>query len=88
MPNGRVMLKSHPLLSRHGLYRKSACHRLRRSELRDYVSVALEGRDTKTQDDVQTKDEDVRRGFLMTEAGIEVDYGGLTMAYLGNVSAT
>ena len=24
MPNGRVLLKSHPLLSRHGLYKKSA----------------------------------------------------------------
>jgi hypothetical protein len=48
----------------------------------------LEGRDTKAHDDVQAKDEDVRRGFFQTEGGIEVGYGGLTMAYLGNISAT
>ena len=36
----------------------------------------------------QTEDEDVRRGFRQSDASLTVDYGGLSMAYLGNVSAT
>ncbi len=84
LPQGRLLIKTHPLLSRHGLYKKSGF-------VMDFDALKwapLEGRDTKTMDDVQDKDEDVRRGFYMTEGGIEVGYGGLTMAYLGNISAT
>ena len=84
MPQGRVLFKTHPLMSRHGLYKKSAF-------VVDFDAlhyVTLPGRDTKPYDDVQAKDEDVRRGFYQTECSIEVDYGGLTMAYLGNISAT
>ena len=84
LPQGRVLFKTHPLLSRHGLYKKSAF-------VLDFDAIKwapLQGRDTKTFDDVQAKDEDVRRGYLMTEGGLEVGYGGLTMAYLGNISAT
>ena len=84
VPQGRILIKTHPLMSRHGLYRKSGF-------ILDFDAIKwapLEGRDTKTFDDVQTKDEDVRRGFLMTEGGLEVGYGGLTMAYLGNISST
>ena len=36
----------------------------------------------------QNKDEDVRRGFIQSDMGLMVDYGGLTNAYLGNISAT
>ena len=43
---------------------------------------------TKTYDDVQNRDEDVRRGYVQTECSLMVDYGGLTMAYLGNISKT
>jgi hypothetical protein len=84
VPQGRVLLKTHPLMSRHGIYTKSAF-------VLDFDALKwapLDGRDTKARDDVQTEDEDVRRGFFMTEAGIEVDYGGLTMAYFGNMSKT
>ena len=84
LPQGRILIKTHPLMSRHGVYRKSAFV----MDFDAFKWAPLEGRDTKTNDDVQTKDEDVRRGFIMTEAGIEVDYGGLTMAYMGNISAT
>jgi len=84
LPNGKVMLRSHPLLSRHPLYRKSAF-------ILDFDAikyVTQKGRpDGKASDDVQNKDEDVRRGFWQTDASMEVDYGGLTMAYLGNISA-
>lgn len=83
-PLGRVLFKIHPLLSRHGLYKKSAF-------IIDFDAlhyVAMKNRDTKAKDDVQAEDEDVRRGYVQTECSIEVDYGGLTMAYLGNISAT
>lgn len=85
LPNGRVLMKSHPLLSIHGLYRKSAF-------VVDFASfkwVTLSGRPNgDAKDDVQAKDEDVRRGFWQTDGSIEIANGGLSMAYLGNISAT
>ena len=84
LPSGRLLIKTHPLMSRHGIYKKSGF-------IIDFDALKwapLSGRDTKAHDDVQAKDEDVRRGYYMTEAGIEVGYGGLTMAYLGNISFT
>jgi hypothetical protein len=84
LPMGRLLLKSHPLLSRHPLWKKS----LFVLDFSAVKYVALKGRDTKTQDDVQTKDEDVRRGFIQTECSMMVDGGGLSCAYLGNISAT
>lgn len=85
LPNGRVLMKSHPLLSIHGLYKKSAF-------VVDFASlkwVTMTGRpDGTAKDDVQADDEDVRRGFWQTDGSIEVDNGGLSMAYLGNISST
>lgn len=84
MPLGRVLIKIHPLLSKHGLYKKSAfvC------DFDAIKYVALRDRDTKEMDDVQTKEEDVRRGLIQTECSLMVDYGGRTMAYLGEISST
>jgi len=85
LPNGTLMLKSHPLLSRHGLYRKSmfVC------DFDAIKYVRQKNRPNGTpKDDVQAKDEDVRRGYLQSDMGLMVDYGGLTQAYLGNISAT
>lgn len=84
MPMGRLLLKSHPLLSVHPRYYKSMF-------VLDFAAikyVALRNRDTKTHDDVQNKDEDVRRGYIQTECSLMVDGGGLSCAYLGNISAT
>lgn len=85
MPQGRLLIRTHPLLNRHPtLYGKSMW-------ILDFASinyVALKNRDTKVKDDVQNKDEDVRRGFIQTECSLMVDRGGLTCGYLGNVSAT
>lgn len=82
MPQGRLLIKSHPLLNIHsGIYSKSMF-------ILDFASinyVYLKGRDTKTFDDVQAKDEDVRRGYVMTECSLALDRGGLTCAYLGNI---
>lgn len=85
IPMGRILMRSHPLLSRHGLYKKSAF-------ILDFDAikyVTQKGRpDGRAKDDVQTEDEDVRRGFWQTDCSMEALYGGLTMAYLGNISAT
>lgn len=85
MPNGKLLLRSHPLLSRHGLYKKSmfVC------DFDAIKYVNMRGRpDGKPKDDVQAKDEDVRRGYIQSDAGLMVDYGGLTCAYVGNISST
>lgn len=84
LPQGRLLLRTHPLLSRHGLYTNSMW-------VLDFASinyVTLKGRDTKVKDDVQDKDEDLRRGFVQTECGIELARGGLTCAYIGGLSYT
>jgi hypothetical protein len=81
LPMGRVLMKSHPLLSIHPLYKYSAF-------VLDFSTikyVALKGRDTKTVDDIQTKGEDLRRGFVQTECSLMVDGGGLTQAYIGGL---
>ena len=84
MPQGRLLLKSHPLLNIHGgIYANSML-------VLDFASityVCLEGRDTKAYDDVQNKDEDVRRGYVQTECSFAIDRGGLTCAYLGNITS-
>lgn len=85
IPRGRILFRSHPLMSRHTNFLAKGMFVL------DFASVkyvALKGRDTRVKDDVQLKDEDVRRGFVQTECSIMVDRGGLTCAYLGNISAT
>lgn len=84
-PMGRLLLKSHPLLSRHPRYQSSMF-------IVDYAATkytTMKGRpDGKVKDDVQNKDEDVRRGYIQTDCSLMVDGGGLTCAYLGNISST
>lgn len=84
LPQGRLMLKTHPLLSRNTLYNSSMW-------LVDFAALRwrpLEGRDTKFMDNIQGNDEDTTKGQWITEAGLEVNFGGLTQGYLGNISAT
>lgn len=84
LPRGRILFYSHPLLNQDPLYQSAMF-------LTDFSALVwhpLRGRDTKPFDDVQAKDEDVRRGYFMTEGCISVDCGGVTQAYLGNISAT
>jgi hypothetical protein len=85
LPMGRVLLKSHPLLSQHPLYQKSLF-------LLDFSVIkytTMKGRpDAKIKDDVQLPDEDVRRGFVQTDCSLMVDGGGLSCAYIGGITAT
>lgn len=84
LPQGRILWKTHPLLNIiGGIYAKSMI-------LLDFSAVKyvyMNGRDTKTKDDVQNDDEDVRRGFIQTECSLMLDYGGVTCGYLGNIVA-
>jgi len=84
MPQGSVYLRSHPLMNVHGKYTSSAFY----IDFDSLRYVAMKNRDTKSKDDVQADDEDVRRGFFQTECSIQVDRGGLTMNYHGNFTAT
>jgi hypothetical protein len=85
LPMGRLLLKSHPLLSQHPLYKKG----LFVLDFSAVKYVTQKGRpDAKVSDDVQTKDEDVRRGFIQSDCSLLIDGGGLSQAYVGNISAT
>lgn len=82
LPQGRFLLRTHPLMNRHSLYSKGML-------ILDFASitaVTMKGRDTKVKDDIQHKDEDVRRGFVQTDASLQLERGGLTCAYIGNIN--
>lgn len=84
-PQGRILLKTHPLMSRFsGMFTNSMFI----LDMASLTYVTLKGRDTKVQDDVQNKDEDVRRGYIQTECSIELDRGGVTCGYIGNINYT
>jgi hypothetical protein len=85
LPMGRLLLKSHPLLSQHPLYQRSLY-------VLDFAAIkytTMKGRpDAKIKDDVQLPDEDVRRGYVQTDCSLLVDGGGLSCAYVGGITAT
>ncbi len=81
MPQGTLLMRTHPLLNQNSLYRDSM-------SIVDFSAIRwrpLQGRATKFMDNIQNKDEDLRRGQWLTEAGLEVRYGGLTCGYLGAI---
>ena len=81
LPQGRLLLRTHPLMNRHNLYSQAMF-------IVDFSALRwrpMRNRDTKFMDNIQNKDEDLRRGQWMTEAGLEVRYGGLTCGYLGEI---
>lgn len=83
MPRGKLYFKSHPLLSRDPMYTDSMF-------VLDFDAiryVTMKDRDTKVKDDVQTDDEDVRRGFIQTECSLQLDFGGNTCFYVGKITA-
>lgn len=81
MPQGRLFLRTHPLMNRHAQYKNSAF-------IVDFSSFKWRPlRDTKSQEDIQERDADTKKGQWLTEAGISVDRGGLTMAYHGNFAS-
>lgn len=83
-PQGSILLKRHPLMSRMAQYRNSMFV----LDMSTITYVTMKGRDTKTHDDVQMKDEDVRRGYIQTDASVQLDQGGVTSGYIGNINYT
>jgi hypothetical protein len=84
LPQGEIHLKTHPLMNRHPTYSKAMF-------LIDFSALKwrpMRNRDTKFFDNIQDKDEDAQRGYWMTDAGLEVSYGGLSCGYLGNFTAS
>lgn len=82
LPQGTLFLRTHPLLNRHPLYDDSFW-------ILDFAALRwrhMRNRDTKFMDNIQLPGEDTRKGQWMTEAGLEVRFGGLTLGYLGNLS--
>lgn len=78
-PQGRILMKTHPLMNRHPLYRNSML-------IMDFSALKwrpMRNRDTKFKDNVQHNDEDTQKGLWMTEAGLEVWHGGLTLGWIG-----
>lgn len=81
LPQGRLFLRTHPLMNRHAQYKDSAF-------ILDFGSIKWRPlRDTKSQDNIQANDADTRKGQWLTEAGIEVTRGGLTCGYHGNFNS-
>ncbi len=81
LPQGRLFLRTHPLMNRHALYREAMF-------IVDFSALRwrpMKNRDTKFMDNIQNKDEDLRRGQWLTEGGLEVRFGGLTCGYLGEI---
>lgn len=84
IPQGMLHIRTHPLLNRHALYKNSWI-------VVDFSALRyrpMKNRDTKAMDNIQNKDEDLRRGQWRTECGLEVRYGGLTCGYIGGLDAT
>jgi len=83
LPQGTLYLKTHPLLNLNSLYTNSMW-------IMDFSALKwryLDGRDTDFEDNIQAKGEDNVRGQWMTDGGLEVRYGGLTLGYLGHLNA-
>jgi len=81
LPQGRILMKSHPLMNRHAMYRNSML-------IMDFSALKwrpMRNRDTKFKDNVQLPDEDTKKGYWQTEAGLEVWHGGLTLGWIGGM---
>ena len=81
---GDLYMKTHPLMTGNPLLSKSAF-------IIDYDAIEiryLKGFKTKIKKNVQNADEDLIRDLVITKLGLQVHHGGLTMGYLGNISAT
>ena len=81
VPQGKLLLKTHPLMNRHALYRNSML-------VLDFSALKwrpMRNRDTKFKDNAQHNDEDTRKGYWQTEAGLEVWHGGLTLGWIGGL---
>ena len=81
MPQGSLLLKTHPLMNRHAVYTNTCL-------ILDPPGIKyrpLQNRDTKPEDDIQTPGQDSQEGQWITEAGIEPHHME-TMKVITNIS--
>jgi hypothetical protein len=81
MPQGQLLFKTHPLMSRHSVYTNSMF-------ILDPPGIKyrpLQGRDTKFEDNIQLPGTDAKEGQWLTEAGLEFHHMS-TMKYLGGIT--
>lgn len=81
MPQGSLMLKTHPLMSRHTVFTNSMF-------IIDPPGLKyrpLQNRDTKFKDNSQANNVDSRQGYWQTEAGLEFHHME-TMKFLGGIT--
>lgn len=77
LPQGRLLIRRHPLLSRHPTFTYSAFGI-------DFSSLKYRHlRDTVAMDNIQANDVDTSKGQWLSEISIEVQRGGLTQFYHG-----
>jgi hypothetical protein len=81
LPQGRLLIRRHPLMSRHPFYTYSAFGV-------DFASLKYRYlRDTRSEDEIQANDSDTHKGQWLSEISIEVQRGGLTQFYHGNFAS-
>lgn len=81
LPQGRIFLKTHPLMNRHPRYRNSAF-------IIDGSAIKYRYlRDTKSEDNIQLPGTDKKMGQWLSECSLEVRYAGLTLGYHGNLTS-
>lgn len=78
LPQGTILLRTHPLLNIHPVYKASGFFINPRGLVYRYL------RDTTFKDNVQANDEDRKKGMWLTECGLEVHHEK-TMAYLSQI---
>lgn len=81
--SGTILMSDHPLFNRHAVYKNAGII----IDWNAFKYVHLKNRDMRAKDDVQAKDEDVRRGFFQTEASCRVYFNGLSMKFITGISA-
>lgn len=79
MPQGTLMLKTHPLLNTHGRYTNSMF------VINPAAIIYRHFQDTMSQDNIQAPDADTQKGQWLTEAGLELQHER-SHAYLGNIA--
>ena len=80
LPQGRIFMRTQPLMNRHGVYTNSVF------VIDPTALIDRPLRKTTFKDNIQANDDDRRKGQWLTESGLEVQYGGLTCAYIGNLT--
>jgi hypothetical protein len=79
--SGTILMSDHPLMNRHAVHKYSAAI----MDWNAFKYTHLRNRDMRAKDDVQSKDEDIRRGYFQTECSCEIDFNGLSQKFITGI---